>query len=175
MEGIARLVETSMARHGYDLDMDHRRLQWSRWFRCDTSFDFRVVPSAAGIYTFAEEIVPAGELGITGGKRMLAVLRVAETEDICLALARHMAPKDPLSTRLWSGRCFVRFARVMDTTHRQAACKALHHWLAASAGTASGLGQEFLLDEAGTPGPVVQPQPKVRLTETEAPALPAGF
>ena len=173
MEGITRLVDISMARYGYEFGVDHRRLQWSPWFRCDASFDFRLVPSAAGIFTFAEEIVPAGELGMTGGKRMLAVLRIAETEDLCLALARHMAPKDPLSSRLWSGRCFVRFAKVSEASHRLAACKALNQWLANSAETASGLGAEFLAE----PDPPAPPQPEqgTQLTDTKAPALPAGF
>jgi len=175
MEGIARLVESSMARHGYELELDHRRLQWSHWFRCDARFDFRVVPSAAGIYTFAEEIVPAGELGITGGKRMLAVLRVAETEDLCLALARHISPRDPLSARLWSGRCFVRFARITDPVHRQAACQALKRWLAASAESASGLPAEFFADPEVTAATETQPKPNLVLTEKRAPALPAGF
>ena len=39
MEGLTRLVEESMARHGFEPPVDHRRLQWSRWFRCETSFD----------------------------------------------------------------------------------------------------------------------------------------
>jgi hypothetical protein len=173
MEGITRLVDISMARHGYEFGVDHRRLQWSRWFRCDASLDFRLVPSAAGIYTFAEEIVPAGELGMTGGKRMLAVLRIAETEDLCLALARHMSPQDPLGARLWSGRCFVRFAKVAEASHRLEACKALNQWLATSAGTASGFGAEFLTEP--DPPPTRQPEQAQLLTDTKAPALPAGF
>ena len=175
MEGIARLVDSSMARHGYDFGIDHRKLQWSRWFRCDSSFDFRQIPSSAGIYTFAEEIVPAGELAMTGGKRMLGVLRIAETEDLCLALARHMAPSGPLSTRLWSGKCFVRFAKVAEESHRQAACEALNQWLATSAGTASGLGTEFVSEPDPEPPVSQKPEQQQRLTDMKAPALPSGF
>jgi hypothetical protein len=175
MEGIARLVESSMARYGYELEVDHRRLEWSRWFRCDATFDFRVIPSAAGIYTFAEEIVPAGELTLTGGKRMLAVLRIAETEDLCLALARHMSPHDPLSARLRSGCCFVRFTKVAESGHRQAACKALNQWLAASAGTASGFVTELLAEPEADPAPATQLQQNLKLTESKAPLFPAGF
>jgi hypothetical protein len=175
MEDIAHLVERSMVRHGYEFGVDHRKLQWSRWYRCDTCFDFRLVPSAAGIYTFAEEIVPAGELAVTGGKRMLAVLQIAETEDLCLALARHMAPKDPLSARIWSGRCFVRFTKVADASQREAACKALNQWLAASAETASGMGTDFMSEPAPEPPATPQPEQEVRLTDRKAPALPSGF
>lgn len=175
MEGIASLVESSMARHGYELGVDHRRLEWSRWFRCDANFDFRIVPSAAGIYTFAEEIVPAGELSITGGRRMLAVVRIAETEDLCLALARHMAPRDPLSARLRLGHSFVRFAKLAEASHRQAACKALNQWLAASAETASGFATEYLAEPETAPAEIAQPKQEARFTETKAPVFPAGF
>jgi len=176
MEGIARLVDSSMARHGYEFDVDHRKLQWSRWFRCDSSFDFRLIPSSAGIYTFAEEIVAAGELAVTGGKRMLGVVSIAETEDLCLALARHMAPSGPMSAKLWSGKCFVRFAKVAEESHRQAACAALNQWLAAAAGTASGLGAaEFLSEPDPEPPASPEPQQQLRLTDMKAPALPSGF
>jgi len=71
MEDLTRLVDDSMARHGFEVAVDHRRLQWSRWFRCESSFSLLLVPSAAGIYTLGEEILAPGE--IHGGKRMLAV------------------------------------------------------------------------------------------------------
>jgi hypothetical protein len=38
MEDLARLVNESLADHGYQPKLDHRRLQWSKWFRCDSSF-----------------------------------------------------------------------------------------------------------------------------------------
>lgn len=175
MEGIARLVESSLARHGMELQFDPRRLQWSPWFRCDANFDFRHVPSAAGIYTVAEEIVPAGQSAFTGGKRMLAVLHVAETEDLCLALARHMAPQDPWRARFWSGRCFVRFAKIADATNRATACRALQQWMTVSAQTASGFGGELLAAPDDVTAPMKQPEQEVQLTEIKAPAFPAGF
>ena len=175
MEGIARLVERSMARHGLELQFDPRRLQWSTWFRCDASFDFRQVPSAAGIYTVAEEIVPTGQAALTGGKRMLAVLHVAETEDLCLALARHMSPQDPWRARLWSGRCFVRFAKVADATNRAAACSALQQWMAVSAQIASGFGGELLTAPDDEAAPTKQPKQNVQFTEMIGPPFPAGF
>jgi hypothetical protein len=175
MEGIARLVETSMARHGLELPFDPGRLRWSPWFRCDASFDFRLIPSAAGIYTVAEEIVPAGQAVLAGGKRMLAVLHVAETEDLCLALARHMAPHDPWRARLWSGHCFVRFAKVADASNRTAACSALQQWLAAAAQATSGLGGELLTAPDNATFATKPHKPEEQLTEMKAPAFPAGF
>ena len=38
MENIAQMVDESLARHGVEPTFDHLRLQWSKWFRCDSSF-----------------------------------------------------------------------------------------------------------------------------------------
>jgi hypothetical protein len=56
MEGLTRLVTDSLARHGFDRPIDPRRLQWSRWFRCDSPHSLLVVPSRPGIFALAEEI-----------------------------------------------------------------------------------------------------------------------
>jgi hypothetical protein len=56
MESLTRLVTDSLARHGFDRPIDPRRLQWSRWFRCDSPHSLLVVPSKPGIFAIAEEI-----------------------------------------------------------------------------------------------------------------------
>src|SRR5713226_6348510 len=56
MEALTRLVADSLARHGLDRPVDPRRLQWSRWFRCDSPHSLLVVPSKPGILALAEEI-----------------------------------------------------------------------------------------------------------------------
>jgi hypothetical protein len=58
MEELARMVAASMARHGCDTSIDHRRLNWSPWFRCELNVDLLLVPSAAGIFALAEEVIP---------------------------------------------------------------------------------------------------------------------
>ena len=50
MEGLARLVSDSLARHNFEAPLDHRRIEWSRWFRCESSFDLLLVPSKPGLY-----------------------------------------------------------------------------------------------------------------------------
>jgi hypothetical protein len=60
MESLTRLVTDSLARHGFDRPMDPRRLQWSRWFRCDSPHSLLVVPSKPGIFAIAEEIMDLG-------------------------------------------------------------------------------------------------------------------
>jgi hypothetical protein len=171
MEGLTRLVDDSMARHGFDVPVDHRRLQWSRWLRCESSFSLLLVPSAAGIYTLGEEIVDE----LPDGKRMLAVFRVSESDDLCLAIRRELvAPL--IRERLSSGRCFVRFVQVSDTAYRQAACKALQQWLASSAEAASGIVNDF----ASQPDPIPAPTSRqtgssVSASDSSPPPLPGGF
>src|SRR5467141_2070583 len=57
MEALTRLVADSLARHGFDRPVDPRRLQWSRWSRCDSPHSLLVVPSKPGIFALAEEIM----------------------------------------------------------------------------------------------------------------------
>ena len=175
MEEIARLVDDSMARHGFGISVDHRRLRWSRWFRCESSFSLLMVPSAGGIYTLAEEMVAPGETPVTGGKRILAVFHVAETEDLCFMLSRHLSPRSPLRERLSSGRCFVRFAIVNDAIYRQAVCKTLTQWLASSAEAATGLVRDFASLPDSVPSSDRELRSWVSVDDSGPPSLPTGF
>src|ERR1700677_1331553 len=60
MEALTRLVTDSLAPHGFDCPIDPRRLQWSRWSRCDSPHSLLVVPSKPGIFALAEEIMDLG-------------------------------------------------------------------------------------------------------------------
>jgi len=93
MEGLARLVADSLARHGFETPLDYRRLQWSRWFRCESSFSFLLVPSESGLFAVGEEVVAPGDLPATGGKRMLAVFQISEAGDLSMAMA--FRPQQP--------------------------------------------------------------------------------
>ena len=75
MEALTRLVADSLARHGFDRPVDPRRLQWSRWFRCDSPHSLLVVPSKPGIFALAEEIM---DLGPTAAKPEDGLLRRRE-------------------------------------------------------------------------------------------------
>jgi hypothetical protein len=57
MEALTRMVTDSLARHGFDRPIDPCRLQWSRWFRCDSPHSLLVVPSKPGIFAIAEEVM----------------------------------------------------------------------------------------------------------------------
>jgi len=60
METLTRLVSESLARHGFDRPVDYRRLQWSRWFRCESHHSLLIVPSKPGVFALAEEVVDFG-------------------------------------------------------------------------------------------------------------------
>ena len=60
MESLTRLVNESLADHGYEPKLDHRRLQWSKWFRCESSFSVLLAPCQPGIFALGEEIVAGG-------------------------------------------------------------------------------------------------------------------
>jgi hypothetical protein len=60
MEALTRLVSESLARYGLDRPVDYRRLQWSRWFRCESPHSLLFVPSKPGVFAIAEELMDLG-------------------------------------------------------------------------------------------------------------------
>jgi hypothetical protein len=173
MEALTRLVSDSLARHGLDRPVDPRRLQWSRWFRCDSPHSLLVVPSKPGIFALAEEIIHLSSVpheaskyevseyweghdfsranmpATTGaalaaeGRRMLAVLQFSEDDNMAFVLDRMFTYANPMRSRLHSGKCFVRFVVVEDRDQRRSICSALNQWMRTSAGKANGLPTDF--------------------------------
>ncbi len=72
MEDLTRLVTESLARHGFDRPLDYRRLQWSRWFRCDSPHSLLCVPSKPGVFAIAEEIMDVGPTTHVGAAALAA-------------------------------------------------------------------------------------------------------
>ena len=139
MDGLARLVADSLARHGFETPLDYRRLQWSRWFRCESSFSFILVPGEPGLFALGEEVMAPDEVPATGGKRMLAIFQIAEAADLSVAMARLFAPNSPLRQRFAEGRCFARYVVIEDDAERRTALAALRKWLASAVESASGI------------------------------------
>ena len=105
MENIAQMVDESLARHGVEPTFDHLRLQWSKWFRCDSSFSVLLTPAKPGIFALGEEITSE----IDGNKRMLALFQISETDDLGMTLGRLFLPGSPLRTiRGWMPARFHR-------------------------------------------------------------------
>jgi len=179
MEGLAHLVTESLARHNFEATFDHRRIAWSKWFRCESNFSVLLAPSQPGVFALGEEIIAPGELTATGGKRMLALFQISEADDLGMALGHLFLPGSQVRDRFASGRCFARYAVIEDANQRHAAYAALQQWAGTSSDTASGISNHLNLQSAPFSGGVSQPmelqdtEPKACL-EPPAP-LPAGF
>jgi hypothetical protein len=140
MEGLAQLVNESLARNGFQTTPDHNRVRWSRWFPCGDSLSALFVPSKPGLLALGEEIIAPGE---AGSKRMLALFQVSETDDLGLALGRLLLA-GPERARLASAACFARYAVIEDAAQRRSALHAFERWMADSAQTTSGLAMQEL-------------------------------
>jgi len=141
MEGLAQLVNESLARNGFQTAPDHNRVRWSRWFPCEDSLTALFVPSKPGLLALGEEIIPPGETAVAGGKRMLALFSVCEADDLGLALGRLLIA-GPERERLASSACFARYAVIEDAAQRHSALRAFERWMTESAQTASGLAMQ---------------------------------
>jgi hypothetical protein len=143
MESLTHLVTESLARNGYETSLDPRRLQWSKWFRCESSFSVLLAPSKPGVFALGEEVIAPGETDATSGKRMLALFRLTEAEDLGMSLGRLFLSGTPEREKLSAGHCFVRYAVIEDAAQRHAAHAVLQEWMAASSEIASGVSNEF--------------------------------
>jgi hypothetical protein len=151
MEGLAHLVAKSLVRHGFEPSFDHRRLQWSKWFRCQDSFSLVLAPCKPGIFALGEEVIAPGELVVGEGKRMLALFQISEADDVGMALGRLFLSGSPARERFASGRCFARYVVIEDANQRRTALTALQRWMASSAEAVSGVPQATSEESHATP------------------------
>ncbi|HXM64557.1 MAG TPA: hypothetical protein VN950_27095 [Terriglobales bacterium] len=173
MEGLAHLVAESLVRHGFEPVFDHRRLQWSNWFRCQDSFSLVLAPCKAGLFALAEEVIAPGEMGVGDGKRMLALFQISEANDVGMALGRLFLSGSPARERFASGRCFARYVVIEDPTQRQIALTALERWMASSAEAVTGMASS-----GSEPGfaPDAPPKSSNKQAQIGPPApIPSGF
>jgi hypothetical protein len=120
MEGIAHLVSASLARHGFATQVDHRRLQWSPWLRCESSFSILLVPCKPGLFVLAEE-----SEGFGAEDKALTLSQISQVEDLSTALARLFLPTAPKPR-------YVRYAVLEDEDQRRSSHRALQEWMASS-------------------------------------------
>ena len=177
METLTRLVTESLARHGFDRPVDYRRLQWSHWFRCESHHSLLIVPSKPGVFALAEGVMsipdrvaadplvrprnPSEAKGSGLGanlpeaesRRMLAVSKFYEDDDMAYVLDRMLSYQNPLQARLASGHYFVRFVVIEDASQRHSICSALNQWIVCSAEKATGIGSHFATSLELTPEP----------------------
>jgi len=126
-------------------------MNWSRWFRCESSFGLLLVPNQPGIFALAEEIVqPAGP----NSRRMLAVIEVGEAADLVRALSRLYTASSPWRQQLAEARCYLRYAVIPDAEERHSAAGALKNWLSSQREVAA---QLFERPVAAEPRAAVSP------------------
>ena len=109
-------------------------MNWSRWFRCESSFGLLLVPKQPGIYALADEIIQPSD---SPSRRMLAVFEVEETDDLARSLSRLFAAGSPWRQKLTEGRCYLRYAVAPDVEDRRGATTALKNWLNSQRDTAA--------------------------------------
>ena len=193
MEGLAHLVAESLVRNGFEPAFDHRRLQWSEWFRCQDGFSLMLAPCKPGLFALGEEVIAPGELaafcgaseprsrhperseGSFGeGKRMLALFQISEANDLGMALGRLFLTGNPARERFASGRCFARYVVIEDQNQRRAAYTALQRWMASSAETISGVPQSTPDDSHSSRDNHVTPDALVRGAEQSSAGSVSG-
>jgi len=101
-------------------------MKWSRWFRCESSFELLLVPNQPGVFAIAEEIVQAAG---PQSRRMLAVFEVQEAEDLARAMSRLFAANSSWREKLAQARCYVRYTVAPSIADRRTAATALKTWL----------------------------------------------
>jgi hypothetical protein len=109
-------------------------MNWSRWFRCESSFGLLLVPSQPGVFALAEEVVQS--VGAQS-RRMLAVFEVAEADDLSRALSRLFAAGSQWREKMAEARVYVRYAIAPSIADRRTAAAALKNWLSAQREVAS--------------------------------------
>jgi hypothetical protein len=109
-----------------------------------------VRPSAARLDPASSTAVPA--------RRMLAVSRFFEDDDMAFVLDRMLAAHHPMRARLTSGRYFVRFVVIEEESQRRSIGNALNQWIANSSEKASSIGSDFASSLELTPATEYVPQ-----------------
>ena len=175
MEGLAHLVAESLVRHGFEPSFDHRRLQWSNWFRCQDSFSLVLAPCKPGLFALGEEVIAPGELAVGEGKRMLALFQISEAEDVGMALGRLFLAGNPARERFASGRCFARYVVIEDPVQRGAALAALRRWMESSAEAVTGVSNAGL-ETAPSPEAAAPTESSNKQAQIGPPMpIPSGF
>ena len=134
LRGLAHLFAESLVRHGFEPSFDHRRLQWSNWFRCQDSFSLVLAPCKPGLFALGEEVIAPRELAVGEGKRMPALFQISEADDCRYGARPPVFVRQP-RPRALRQRTLLRplrgNRRRKPTPHRPNT--ALRRWMASSA------------------------------------------
>ena len=118
-------------------------LNWSRWFRIETSFGLLLVPPEAGVYAVAEELISPEELA--GKNRLLGILEFCSTPDLAAALCRLCSAPGPMRLRIINSQCFARYATANPAQSFEVA-QSLQQWLARQSDSAPAAQSFWVMD-----------------------------
>jgi acyl-CoA reductase-like NAD-dependent aldehyde dehydrogenase len=135
-------------------------MNWSRWFRCESSFSLLLVPNQPGIFALAEEIIQPAD---GQSRRMLAVFEVQEAEDLARSMSRLFAAGSPWREKLGEARCYLRYAVAPGIADRRAAASALKTWLNSQREVAA-----QIFEQKPTPARAAAEQPELKTVAEQA-------
>jgi hypothetical protein len=147
-------------------------MNWSRWFRCESSFELFLVPNQPGVFALAEEVVQA-----TGpnARRMLAVFEVQEADDLAHAMSRMFAAGSAWRDKLGEARCYVRYSVVPSLADRGAAVLALKTWLNSQKELASQIFEQKTVEQKTVAKPAAQESELKTVAETAVDRVTHGI
>ncbi len=135
-------------------------MNWSRWFRCESSFSLLLVPNQPGIFALAEEIIQPAD---GQSRRMLAVFEVQEAEDLARSMSRLFAMGSPWREKLGEARCYLRYAVAPGIADRRAAASALKTWLNSQREVAA-----QIFEQKSAPARAAAEQPELKTVAEQA-------
>lgn len=115
--------------------MSTASLGWTRWFRCESSFDLTLVPQTPGLFAIGREEESGKSLGI---------LKLEETDDLFRTLNQLFSADSPSRRQLGEGHFLVRYAKVPNADRRLETLGELRAWLADQGETCSHAVNDFL-------------------------------
>ena len=124
--------------------------------------------------TAPEARSPKPEIAVEG-RRMLAVTKFFEDDDMAFTLDRMLSWQNPMRARLESGRFFIRYVAIDDSAQRRTICTALNQWIASSTELATGIGSHFATSLEMTPTEMTVASESVAISAASAaPQIVAG-
>ena len=129
MEGLTRLVNESLADHGYEPNSITAACNGQSGSAASRASAYCSPLASPASSRWEKKSSPGG----AGSKRMLALFHIAETGDISMAMGSLFLPGSLFRERLESGRCFTRYAVIENATERAQAVTALQQWMQSSA------------------------------------------
>src|ERR1051326_8571181 len=81
-------------------------MNWSRWFRCESSFELLLVPSQPGVFALAEEVVQAAGPQARCYVRYAIAPSIADRRAAATALKNWLSTQREVASQIFEQRAF---------------------------------------------------------------------